>query len=136
MNGTTTAYAPFSFTKARFTYTPNNVAANDTVFFDASSSNSTGYSWAFGDNDNGTGIAPTHTYTKTLTVTSTVGTARTAQIIHLGTNQNNISGILLLISCPLPIFLYWHRKKLNFIIIQVRIPPPHKKQFPLPRRRD
>ncbi len=69
---------------ANFTFSPTDPAPGDNVFFNASSSTSSGnYSWDFGDGSNGSGVAPTHAYgaahiyTVTLTVTNALGQSAT-----------------------------------------------------------
>jgi hypothetical protein len=138
VSGETTAYASFSFTKARFTFSPSEVAVNSTVSFDGSPSTSSGditsYSWTFGDNTNGTGINPTHIYSKSglytisLTITSTVGTATNSQIIQVGAPNQNYFFLwyLLIIPFLLPLLLLLRRRRHYYVVIQARIPPNPK----------
>jgi len=141
VNGDTTAYASFSFTKARFTFLPSFVAPNTTVTFDASGSTSSGdiisFNWTFGDNTNGTGISPTHiyaiagTYAVVLTITSTVGTATNSQVIPVGTPHEDYSFIwiipLLVVPILIPILiLMMLRRRRYYVIIQARVPPAQR----------
>ncbi|MCL5949963.1 MAG: PKD domain-containing protein [Candidatus Bathyarchaeota archaeon] len=141
VNDETTAYASFSFTKARFTFLPSFVAPNTTVTFDASGSTSSGdivsYSWTFGDNTNGTGISPTHIYAKAgtyvvvLTITSTVGTATNSQVIPVGTPHEDyfFLWIILLLLAPILIpilILIMLRRRRYYVVIQARVPPTQR----------
>jgi hypothetical protein len=131
----------FGYTKAFFTYNPQNVTTNNSVSFNGSLSSSSGnitsYQWHFGDNTTATGIFPTHNYTRTgsytvvLTVTSTHGTATYSQIIpvrQVPVDPWPFPWILILIPflLPIPIILIYRRKR-YYVVIQARVPlnPKH-----------
>ena len=69
---------------ANFTFSPTDPFVGDSVFFNASSSTSSGtFTWDFGDGTSGSGVTPTHqfslarTYTVTLTVVNVLGQSAT-----------------------------------------------------------
>jgi hypothetical protein len=126
----------FSTTLAFFVYSPSVVQAKKPVFFDASSSNSSGvitsYNWDFGDNTTGTNRTITHTFLKTgeylvaLTVISTVGQATYTQTIVVNsTSDNNLWFLLFLLPLLLLLLLLFRRRR-YYVVIQVRLPPDRK----------
>jgi hypothetical protein len=130
----------FSNTKAFFTYSPAIITTKNSVYFDASLSNSSGvitsYDWDFGDGTIGTNRTIHHTFTKpgeyrvALTVTSTVGAAaytQTIAVIQDGNNYFFLYFLLIPLFLPLLIFLLLRRRR-YYVVIQARVPPDRKHQ--------
>lgn len=136
VNGDTTTYVLFGFTKAYFTYSPIQPVINEVVVFNGSSSTSsadiTEFKWDFGDGTTATGASPAHVYneagayTVLLTITSAVGTSTYTQQINVAEPviiQLFWPWILLLIPLIL-IPLLWlllARRRYN-VVIKARVP--------------
>jgi len=104
-NSTEIIIRAMDYPTASLAHTPTNPLVNETVVFDATSSQPkggsiTGYEWDFGDGQTGTGSAPTHAYAATgsfmvdLTVTDSEGLANsTAQIITVTIHNIAITNV-------------------------------------------
>src|SRR5262249_51790633 len=81
-------------------FSPTDPAPGDNVFFNASSSTSSGsYSWDFGDGSSGSGVSPVHAYgaahiyTVTLTVTNALGQSATvSKTVTVATPSSQLVG--------------------------------------------
>ncbi len=136
VRGNTSMTMLYGHTRAFFTYKPNPAIVNETIYFDAALSYSTGaitgYSWDFGDNSYATNLTTSHTYNQTgqyrvsLTVTSTVGAAIYTQTLTIP-QQRPINSVVFLIIIPIliPIILLfiWMRRRRYYVVIQARVPP-------------
>ena len=136
VNGDTTTYVLFGFTKAYFTYSPVQPVLNEAVIFNGSSSTSSAdiveFKWNFGDGTTATGASPAHVYTEAgaytvlLTITSAVGTSTYTQQLNVAEPaiiQLFWPWILLLIPLILiPLLWLLLARRRYSVVIKARVP--------------
>lgn len=136
VNGDTTTYVLFGFTKAYFTYSPVQALVNEAIIFNASSSTSsadiTEFKWDFGDGTTATGATPTHVYNQegsyavVMTINSSVGTSTYTQQLNVAEpviNQIFWPWILLLIPLILiPLIWLLLARRRYSVVIKARVP--------------
>ena len=136
VNGDTTTYVLFGFTKAYFTYSPVQPVVNEEVIFDGTLSTSSAdiieFKWDFGDGKTASGSISSHVYSQTgsytvlLTVNSPVGTSTYTQQITVAKTALNLPfwpWILLLIPLILiPLLWLLLARRRYSVVIKARVP--------------